>query len=891
MASRTMYPPIVSSAEPAFVAGSDLKVYFSFSSLGSYDKNELTAHVQIYRQDGIKVLKEYFKDQNSDGKVISICSPTGIIIDSEIYKEDENKYYVIIKNEYLKSSLNNQMEEQINGWIPGWVYKIQLRLSQKKYSDGDLAEDHELWLKKNSSFFSEWSTICYTKAISSIDVKVPLFDKFMKKNEPYNPEMVVTLSDVDFSGSIEARLPESNEYYDYVNISLYKGDLLIEESGELYRTEQSNTYFSYRFKYNFIDDEQYKITLFYVTENGYCPKEPYEYNFIYSTLPLDVCPATVHTVDLTPSMSDITSIEEEEEEGRIGIKLLSPDSSPWSGNLCIRRASAEDGYNAWTDIETIVVKNEDINNLPLIYDYTIQSGVWYKYGVQVITKFGERGILNTAETPISRLFNNSYLLGFGGKQLKLAFNQTVSNFKSQIYDSKTDTIGSKYPFIDRNAQVDYKTFPMSFLISYNMDDKNTFASLDRDSITYIEPSEGAEKEPLVDMRYTYDYTYESKFRNAVMDFLKDGKPKLYKSPTEGNIIVRLTDVSYTPEQKLDRLIYSVNLNAHEIDECNMDNYIKYGFYNPGSYATDFSTLTYHIGQIDGKFKLGDEILTKIYEKYDSQDKNYGGYSKKLREVRSLFITINGYYYQAEGEEVFVPGHQTRVYLGSKADGEPIYARGNRIRVNDNNIIIYDTRGMYEFDDLIIFHYGEDKIYFPNDSNEEREDSLISGVDATIDFVYGLVTDVYEAKKIIFREGHRAMGQVYGEMSPGKSVYDLIYFKYYFETEEKFSRLNYISSIEIEADPHTIFEIKDEEDREYQQHEVNDTGILRLYELSNIVDIRYVGRRKLNTPYDDSTLSKEIYTEDTEDFRASTDALITYRCVYLTGRYESKEQNG
>jgi hypothetical protein len=37
-----------------------------------------------------------------------------------------------------------------------------------------------------------------------------------------------------------------------------------------------------------------------------------------------------------------------------------------------------------------------------------------------------------------------------------------------------ETIGSKYPFIFRNAQVSYKEFPISGLISYLSDEEHLF---------------------------------------------------------------------------------------------------------------------------------------------------------------------------------------------------------------------------------------------------------------------------------------------------------------------------------------------------------------------------------------------------------------------------------
>lgn len=42
---------------------------------------------------------------------------------------------------------------------------------------------------------------------------------------------------------------------------------------------------------------------------------------------------------------------------------------------------------------------------------------------------------------------------------------------------------------------------------------------------------------------------ERKFRDLVMSWLSDGKPKLYRSETEGNMIVMVSNVSFTPVQK------------------------------------------------------------------------------------------------------------------------------------------------------------------------------------------------------------------------------------------------------------------------------------------------------------------------------------------------------
>lgn len=477
MASRTIYPPLVNSYEPAFIAGSgsSLRVYFSLSNLSNIPSGtNLTVHAQIYRQDGVKVL-------NTTNDIINKrYRAAGIILNLVPIKSDteNNLYYVTIDNSDLKSSVTLN-GTTYNGWIPGWIYKIQLRLSTVTY-DPSIYPKQEVWLQEFSNSFSEWSTICYTKAISPMRIQIPLFK--YDSGDPinhYNPDTIYTITEMDFFGTIESQIPEANEDFEYVKISLYQNDVLLEESGEIYKTEQSNTYFNYKFKQNFQNDTEYHLFLNYKTENEYVPNSLLEFKFLIENLASERINARITTIDKNYEgiLTDLTSIEEEEDEGRIALKIYSPSSELWSGNICIRRASQQDNFQTWDDIKILTVRSKDLNSLDLIYDYTIESGVWYKYGIQTIDKTGARGILVTLQEPIQRLFNYSYILGQDDKQLKLQFNNTINSFKYQIYDTKTDTIGSQYPFIARNAEVHYRTFPISALITFWMDENNTFLKM------------------------------------------------------------------------------------------------------------------------------------------------------------------------------------------------------------------------------------------------------------------------------------------------------------------------------------------------------------------------------------------------------------------------------
>ena len=54
------------------------------------------------------------------------------------------------------------------------------------------------------------------------------------------------------------------------------------------------------------------------------------------------------------------------------------------------------------------------------------------------------------------------------------------------------------------------------------------------------------------------------FKLKVLDFFNDGKPKLFKSPTEGNYIVRLMNTSMAPNDTVGRMLYTISTTASEV---------------------------------------------------------------------------------------------------------------------------------------------------------------------------------------------------------------------------------------------------------------------------------------------------------------------------------------
>lgn len=62
-----------------------------------------------------------------------------------------------------------------------------------------------------------------------------------------------------------------------------------------------------------------------------------------------------------------------------------------------------------------------------------------------------------------------------------------------------------------------------------------------------------------------------------MAWLNDGEPKLFRSMTEGNLLVILTDVNLTPNRTLGRRLYNFSATAYEIGDGNsFEDIKKYG---------------------------------------------------------------------------------------------------------------------------------------------------------------------------------------------------------------------------------------------------------------------------------------------------------------------------
>lgn len=232
-----------------------------------------------------------------------------------------------------------------------------------------------------------------------------------------------------------------------------------------------------------------------------------------------------------------------------------------SGSFILSRASEDSAFSNWEELTRFKLYESKAEGL-IFRDYTIEQGKKYRYSIQ---QYNDNNLFSKRilSDIIVADFEDAFLYD-GNRQLKIKYNPKMTKFTNTVLEQKQDTIGGKYPFIFRNGVVNYHEFPLGGLISYYMDEQQLFLTEEE---FHIEEKT---------INYTTDnIAQERLFKMEVLEWLNNGKPKLFRSPSEGNFLVRLMKVSLRPENKLGRLLHNFSCNAYEIAECSNKNLRKF----------------------------------------------------------------------------------------------------------------------------------------------------------------------------------------------------------------------------------------------------------------------------------------------------------------------------
>ena len=785
---NNLYPPQTSTWMPAFVRTQPCRVYFSLSI---YNVKTDIGNAQVV-----------VNDQNTNASVLNPTKyPTGIMITQ--LQEDPNrrgndKYYIEI---IPKIDIEGGQFE-INKF-----YKVQIRFTSinapQPPEDGKVAG----WLIDNQKFFSEWSRVCLIRGISQPTVYLRNFENVTDDNQ------IVQFStfNINFVGSLQFENAEleketlkSYRFYIYDESS----DELIFDSGEIFTNyyEDPNQ-INYLLTYLLEENINYRLNLSYTTYNEYTNRD-YIKHFSVVEGNLEEFDARI---TVTPNV----------DLGCMSINVFSDKSVMMVNNLVIRRSSNESNFTLWEDIHFDVVANEPTEHLDYTWnDYTVKSGIFYRYAAQTVNTQGERSFAVLSEHGEMIVFDDMFLTR-DNMQVRLRYDPNISSFKRTISESLTETIGSKYPYFRRNGSVCYKQFPIAGLITWFCDEEGVFINKDKIYKGYVNDYNNYNLEENID-EYQ-DYIYEREFREKVMDFLYENTIKLFRSTTEGNILVKLMDINFTPNQTLGRMLYSFSAMAYEVDECTLANYEKYGILSVGTYSQDLTHTYGKVGQWQGVVKANEDLFNLVQEKYNSMvDADLINTLEVFRAIK-LEFSSDPYLIEDAGGGVLKPWTKTSDATESGSGAENL-AYGYLVYINNTPIIV-SPRGYYELSDE---GTAVTSITFP--------------LDTDVDFNYvAVLTESENSEKIAASKYYYSTiaGQQWGSFDIDQSVVGAIYMKYKTQRKDFYTKLLSVDYLAIESAPGAVIYVKDAFDTDYYRHVVGPTGTLRFYNKDTVITNAYI----------------------------------------------------
>lgn len=312
----------------------------------------------------------------------------------------------------------------------------------------------------------------------------------------------------------------------------------------------------------------------------------------------------------------------------VGIKDQNGLETLATGAFLLSRSSEDSNYTEWDEISRFKLAAQPPTRR-LWQDFTVEQGKNYKYSIQQYNDNGlysDRILSNTVYSD----FEDAFLYD-GEKQLCIKYNPKVNNFKADVLETKMDTIGGSHPFILRNGRTYYREFSISGLISYKIDDMELF--LEKANYNFKGETTNLTGENIAQ---------EREFKMAAYKWLTNGEPKLFRSPGEGNFIVRLMNVSMSPNDVVGRMLHTFTATAYEIADFTYNNLNDYNFIHltdPEVARMRWETITLSNLAVDGSLVLttgkklnnhpiemvrlndmmpGDRI-TVVFESGDTQD--------------------------------------------------------------------------------------------------------------------------------------------------------------------------------------------------------------------------------------------------------------------------------
>lgn len=830
-----IYPPIVDTYMPAFPIISDkfnkekqtatIRIYFGISAYNSYEqisdciqvtvRNQYTNQSLLNATNGIKVFTSKDKDKFGIDETVS----------------GNNKYYITLTEEDFISLDNEDLKKfTINQYM-----KAQIRFTKKGEATNAKNIGTIDWFNEQINNFSEWSTVCLLRPISQPNVYISELNQDSLAGALSSTFYVSNLTDLN--GQLLFEDDQEQEKLESYRIRAYiddKEETLISDSGILYANEYTPNVFKYTFNYQFSEDVDYRIRFDYTTITKYEESKDFYVKIITSG---------------GNPLNAILSTEAQDDLGRIKINVKHKEDnvSGFIGVINFRRTSSESNYTVWEDVHRVYISD----GTPLDYtwyDYTTKSGVFYRYGVQRFDNLGRRGVLlkelDEDDNPISAInyLDDIYIVR-NGKILCLKYNSSIDALTRNVMESVTSTLGSKYPFITKNGVVNYKSFTLNSLISFFSDEyelvtideegHNTFTNENlfttKDNM-YFSSNIVKEYDNFNNIKHITsqnNYIYERDFREKVLDFLHEDNIKLFRSTPEGNILVKFTEISITPEEQLGRLVYNLSATVTEVSDYSLANIDKYGIQYIGDTTQSVVTEDF-VGQLIGTFTGTTEIIEEVNDKHA-----YEGASDTINTFKNFNWLKIRFVDETDAQTIYVSENGQLSSINTDFANAKEVGKGYIININNKDIFVSKDIPYYEIAD---FNTPVTSLYFPKINQLYNETPKV-----VIDYIVTMEKNIKNNQIINNIFAYKGIGQERRTFRYNEHILPILRNKYQVSSKRFYIKLLSIDRLGIEAEAGTVLYVKDSADNNnYYKHIVWNNNKLDFYDDQYVILDAYFG---------------------------------------------------
>lgn len=883
MAMKNFYPPIMPTSIPTFIIKTNPRIYFQISAYMNADS---------INADIVQVA---VKKQNNNSSAIKTKLNNGSDIYVTSLKKDTVGYYIELNQYLIDFAIDN-------------YYKVQIRFLNA--SQRTSISDFQTNINNYLDYLSEWSSVCLIRPIAKPRIVLDIFDAL-----PNVAHVVLYTSSLNFAGVLKFNDTNEIEVLESYQYTLYEGNKYqvttaskqIWQSDVIFNSFDEVNTLKGSIGYNCKHGITYLLKIDYTTNGGYSQSQQY----LFSIAEADSNP--------TPEIAAVAKRNIEKNCHQIIFKIDPIINSSKNVHLILKRSSNDSDFQYWDDLQHFYYQ-EDVGIDRTIYnDFLIEHGKVYQYQFVTEDNAGFRSEprivrcsseestsvmgCSTSNDNIAEGYSllcelkNMSLIGSDTEQFEIKYDSSISNYQYTVVESKTDTLGGKYPFVRRNGDTYYRQFAIGGLITHLCEkefldefeenisklssignggsyldelrdrrEKYIYHNLNSNStgrLTYNEHFYSQEDGSGVlhhKVSETTDDILEKYYREVIIDFLYKNKVRLYRSPTEGNILVKLTGISLTPKKEIDNIVYNFSATAIEVDEYNVQNCIKYGIHNLNIKEKTRERTEYKIGQIrinndnDAATSIN---LTKSAAKIDlmkeisSHWADLNGQNKpiinflnwvriqfdsppsKIYICRSLVGEQPIYLIDASGQTVSsTKDGICRIYKNKSAE-EPCFEQENSqlistigflIKVQQKYFVI-PPHGYYELADL--------------DTQIENFDIIIDSwedtykVKATIDFEANVASISY-LNTLYAKLQYYVVGQLNRYNYDYTSNQDILKIVQKSVGSDIITPDNKIiktvvgfSYLSIEGQPYTQILIKESTDPVVEEHRLNSTGVLTL----------------------------------------------------------------